>query len=199
MNYTMLRIQKTVQWGNPKIKAIDLRTIYPLTNLYQLQLEETMSVKSYGQFWSNARQQMVNAATPKVLTYTNSGPVKNLSYSGSEIITVGAGVYEFIPSIQIKRITGGTATTADVWVRVNGNNVPDSAIQVAVPGGTTNESFLCFSILLTLNAGDRVEVVFATPDWTATVAEYFAAQTVPPSIYARPAIPSIITTVKQLA
>ena len=196
----MLRCQKQLgQWRNIKTRRLDLRTIYPLYFSPQTQMVSVIaSLKSYGQFWSTIQQQMSSPSTPKTLTYNNSGPFKDMTYSGSQITVQYNGVYEVIPSIQLRRLSGGTATTADVWIRVNGFDLADSAIQTVVPGGSATETFVCFAILLPLNAGDNFEVVFATNDPTNTVVEYFPAFTNPPDPYDRPAVPSIITTVKQL-
>lgn len=197
----MLRCQKQLgQWTNQKTRGLDPRTIYPLYFSYKTQMTSVIaSLKSYGQFWSDARQSMLNAATPKALTYNHSAPFKDMTYAGAQITVQYTGVYEVIPSIQFKRLSGGGATNCDVWLRVNGTDVPDSAIQVVCPQGTTNnEAFCCFAILLSLNAGDNFEVVFATTDYVHTVAETFPALTTPPDPYPRPAIPSIITTVKQI-
>jgi hypothetical protein len=196
----MLRCQKQLgQWRNQKVRPLDLRTIYPLYLEGITQEPMPAFLASYGQFWSNTTQAMANASTPKALTYDLSGPVKNINYSGSEITVISSGVYQLGFSIQFARDTGNASTTCDVWLRVNGTDVPDTATQVVTPQGpTTSEIFMTVPIMLSLSSGQRVEVMFATDDPTNTKAYAFPALTNPPDPFTRPAVPSIITTIIQI-
>ena len=192
----MLRIQKVGQWSNPKEYAVDLRTKYPLSLLALQQTEMPASLFAYGQFWSTTTQSMADASTPKPLTYDDSGPLKNMSYSGSEITVALGGIYQIAFSIQFARSSGNASTKCDAWVRINGTDVPESATQVVTPQGpTTSEIFMTVPIMVTLTAGQKVEIVFATDDYLNTHAYYFPAISTP---YIRPAIPSIITTLMKV-
>jgi hypothetical protein len=135
------------------------------------------------------------ASTPTAITY-NSADVTNgidlVIGSPSQIRVSKTGLYQVQFSIQFDK-TGGGTSQVDVWLRVNGTDVPDSASQVVV-AGTNGETVLTVPQFLTLNALDRIEVVFASTDATMEVAS-FPAITSP---YIRPAIPSIITTVQLL-
>jgi len=135
------------------------------------------------------------ASTPTAITY-NSADVTNgidlVIGSPSQIRVSKTGLYQVQFSIQFDK-TGGGTSQVDVWLRVNGTDVPDSASQVVV-AGTNGETVLTVPYMLNLNALDRIEVVFASTDATMEVAS-FPALTTP---YVRPAIPSIITTVQLL-
>lgn len=196
----MLRTQKVGQWSNPKEYAVDLRTKYPLSLLALQQTEMPASLFAYGQFWSDTDQFMTDANTPKALTYDNSGPLKNVSYSGSEITVALAGIYQVAFSIQFARTTGNASTTCDAWLRINGTDVPDTATQVVTPQGpTTSEIFMTVPVMVTLTAGQKIEVVFATDDYLNTHSAHFPALTNPPDAYNRPAVPSIITTIIKIS
>ena len=192
----MLKVQKVGQWSNPKAYAVDLRTIYPLSLLGSEQTEMPSTLFAYGQFWSTTQQAMANASTPRALTYDDSGPVKNTSYNGSEITVAIGGDYMITFSIQFIRLSGGGETAADAWIRINGNDVPESATRVITPQSSSNtEAFMTVGLMATLQSGSKLEVVFASPDYQNTVAEYIAASSSP---YIRPAIPSIITTLMKV-
>jgi len=135
------------------------------------------------------------ASTPTAITY-NSADVTNgidlVIGSPSQIRVSKAGLYQVQFSIQFDK-TGGGTSQVDVWLRVNGTDVPDSASQVVV-AGTNGETVMTVPQFLNLNALDRIEVVFASTDASMEVAS-FPAITSP---YVRPAVPSIITTVQLL-
>jgi hypothetical protein len=85
----------------------------------------------------------------------------------------------------------------DVWLRKNGTNIPFTGSQTTVIG-PSGEVVLTVPILLQLNANDYIEVIFASAEATMAVTA-FPATTAPPDPYTRPAIPSIITTIKLLS
>lgn len=151
-----------------------------------------------GQFSDTTTQQQGGtgiANTPTPIIY-NSADVTNgidlVIGSPSQIKVSKAGLYQVTFSIQFDK-TGGGTSQVDVWLRVNGNDVPDSASQVVV-AGTNGETVMTVPQFLNLNANDYIEVVFASTDATIVVAS-FPAQTTP---YIRPSVPSIITCVQLL-
>jgi hypothetical protein len=135
------------------------------------------------------------ANTPTPITFTGalvSNGISLVTTPGTEIRVSNAGLYELIFSIQFDK-TGGGVDVADAWIRVNGNDVPSSATQIVV-NGTNGETVMTVNTFLTLNAGDDIEIVFASGDATMIVAS-FPAQASP---YVRPAVPGIIVTIKEL-
>lgn len=135
------------------------------------------------------------ANTPTPITFTGalvSNGISLVTTPGTDIRVSNPGLYELIFSIQFDKTGGGTAA-ADAWVRVNGADVPSSATQIVV-AGTNGETVMTVNTFLTLNGGDDIEIVFASGDATMVVAA-FPAQASP---YVRPAVPSIIVTIKEL-
>jgi len=63
-----------------------------------------------------------------------------------------AGVYKFIPSIQYKSAGNGKFT---VWIKVNGNNVSNTATLLDAPNNT--QGVFTTEFLLELNANDQVQ------------------------------------------
>jgi hypothetical protein len=138
------------------------------------------------------------ASTPTAITYNLADVTNGIDLvigAPSQIRVSKTGLYQVQFSIQFDK-TGGGTSQVDVWLRVNGIDVPDSASQVVV-AGTNGETVMTVPQFLTLNALDRIEVVFASTDATMEVAS-FPAWTTPGDPYDRPAIPSIITTVQLL-
>lgn len=138
------------------------------------------------------------ANSPTAITF-NSADVTNgidlVPGSPSQIRVTKTGLYEFIFSCQLDKSGGGT-DFCDIWLRKNGNDIPYTATQVVV-NGTQGETVMTVPFFLNLNANDYIEVVFASPDSTMAITA-FPAQTAPPDPYTRPAIPSIIATMKLL-
>jgi hypothetical protein len=83
-----------------------------------------------------------------------------------------------------------------VWVRYNGVDAPDTATKVVV-NGTQGETVMTVPFLANLAANTIIELVFASGDATMA-ATAFPAWVTPGDPYNRPAVPSIITTVKSL-
>ena len=157
----------------------------------------TRKVFQNGCFISTTTQTQTGgvANTPTPITFTGavvSNGISLPSTPGTNIRVSQAGTYELIFSIQFDK-TGGGTNTAEAWVRVNGADIPNSASQIVV-AGTNGETIMTINTFLTLNAGDDIQIVFASGDASMVVA-YFPAQASP---YVRPAIPSIIVTIKSL-
>lgn len=135
------------------------------------------------------------AATPTAITF-NTTDVANgitLGTPTSRITVSKTGLYEFIFSGQLDK-SGGGVDICDIWLRKNGTDIPNTASQFAV-NGTQGEVVMCVDFFLQLNANDYIELVFASPDATMSIAA-FPAITSP---YTRPGVPSIIATMKLLS
>jgi hypothetical protein len=134
------------------------------------------------------------ADTPTPITF-NTTDISNgivLGTPTSRITVSKTGLYEFIFSCQLDK-SGGGVDVCDVWLRKNGTDIPNTASQVVV-NGTNGETLATVPFMLNLNANDYIEVVFASSDATMSIAS-FPATTSP---YTRPAVPSIIATMKLL-
>lgn len=138
---------------------------------------------------------VANTPTPIPFQFTDVsngiiviGPLPN-----SQIQVSKTGLYELIFSTQLDKATGGT-DICDIWLRKNGTDMPFSASQYSV-NGTQGETVPCLDFFLDLSANDIIEIVFASPEASMAITA-FAQQFAP---YARPAVPSIIATMKLLS
>lgn len=106
------------------------------------------------------------------------------------------GDYKFSWSIQLDKVGGGVAV-CDIWLRVNGVDVPRSGGQVVV-NGTNGETLPFVEYILPLTAGQYIEVCFASVDPTMAVTS-FPAKVTPADPFDAPAIPSIIANIYRLS
>jgi hypothetical protein len=147
----------------------------------------------YGSFGSTLSQTVTGANQATPITHNVTFQTYGIDFdpaNPSHIRISVSGIYKFSYSVQLDK-TGGGNSTCDLWIAVDGVPVPQSASRCVV-AGQTGETFPYCEYILQLNAGQYVEVIFASPDNTMT-AQHFAA--VPPY----PEVPSIITNVIQIA
>lgn len=143
----------------------------------------------FGQFYDTTTQTAAAANTAYAITYNTtdlSEGVRLRSPSTSEVEIDTEGVYDFQFSVQLDKISGGTARFW-IWFRLNGTDIPNSASEVQIQGNDA-EIFSSANLFLDLKAGDYVELMWAVSDTSVQLQYKPAAAPVP-------AIPSIILTV----
>ena len=148
----------------------------------------------YGAFSDTTSQTPAATNTPYAITMNTTDVVDGV-YLGSptsRIYCPASGIYNFQFSLQLNSSNASLKTIA-IWARINGTNVPNSATQITISGSGT-QLVAAWNFVLTMNAGQYFELVWATNDTTISLF-YSAAQTSP---YARPAIPSVIMTVSEV-
>jgi hypothetical protein len=166
-----------------------------------LTLVNSRPVFQNGCFISSTTQLQTGGAanTPTPITFDSAVVANGVTLLGavptSTIEVSTAGTYELIFSIQFDKSGGGTSPV-DAWVRVNGTDVAETASQTTVQGNN-GETIMTINTFLVLAAADTVEIVFASSDATMAVTA-FPAWVTPGDPYDRPAIPSIIVTMKSL-
>lgn len=159
-----------------------------------------------GLFYVNGTRQQVIAEILALQTTTVSGvntPTailldtityqNGISLDNPGFIVDYTGLYKFNFSIQLDKSGGGTSEV-DFWVKVNGNDVANSASQITIQGNT-GETLGTVSLYLSLSANDKVELWFASID-NSVEAKYFPAWATPGDPYDRPAIPAVIANIE---
>ena len=96
------------------------------------------------------------------------------------------GVYNIAFSAQLDK-TGGGASAVYIWIRVNGQNVSNSATKVVIDG-PNSEIVAAWNWVLTLGAGDYIELAWESSDTDVILAAVAATGNIPE-------IPSVIVTV----
>ena len=148
----------------------------------------------WGSFFSTASQTNPVANVARIMTVNNADVSNNgvsiYGVSGEQIQVTNKGVYNIEFSAQFT-VTSGGGGTVWVWLAING-----AAISY------TNTKFTCdktglvaaWNFMVSLNAGDRFSLYWSSDD-THCELLYEAASGSP----TKPAIPSVIITVQQVA
>lgn len=151
-------------------------------------------IPKYGAFHDTTTQTAV-ANTPTAITYNATDYSDGISIGTptSRVIVNTAGLYNIQFSIQFTN-NNATIDDAAIWLRVNGNNVANTASWGAVPGkhaGTDGSLIMALSIFYQFSANDYFELIWMTVNGTTSIT------TIPASVVAPvyPASPGIILTV----
>ena len=150
----------------------------------------------YGAFESHSDQSAAAANTPYETNFsatTLSHGItlqKNADRINTQIACSKTAVYNFQFSVQFDKSGGTGPGLVWVWARINGEDVPYSASQVRLQN-TSSELVAAWNFLLSMNAGDYFELMWATDDTTCIMSYIAASGDIP-------AIPSVILTVTQV-
>ncbi len=112
---------------------------------------------------------------------------------GSKIYVDRTAIYEWALSVHVHN-ADSQAHSFEFWGRVNGVDIPNSRFIYSVPsshGGTLGAIIPSQNFWLSLNAGQYVQIMWATDDPLVTIA-YHAAEA------GKPVSPSLLLTVKEL-
>ena len=148
------------------------------------------ALASYGSFYDSTTQTaaVVNTAYPMLLGTTAEALGVSI-VSGSRITVASAGTYNLQFSAQLDKASGSSAHI-NIWLRKNGVDVADTSSIVAIQG-TNAESVPAWNFVLTLAAGDYLQLMWSTDDISVQL-------TAVPAIAPSPAIPSVIATITQV-
>ena len=152
-------------------------------------------IPKYGAFHDTTASQTAAANTPTAITYDSTDYSNGVSIGTptSRVVVNTAGLYNIQFSIQFTN-NNATIDDAAVWLRVNGNNVANTASWGAVPGkhaGTDGSLIMALNIFYQFAANDYFELVWMTVNGTTSIT------TIPESLVAPiyPASPGVILTV----
>lgn len=150
----------------------------------------------YGLFEDDATQTFAAADTAYVLNITESEYTYGTSLASNQITVDYAGLYHVTVHADFTN-TSSQIHDANVWLRVNGTDVPHSNAIFGVSdkqGSTVGATPVSTSHPLDLSAGDYIEIVSAVDDTSVSLAAS-AAQTTP---YVRPSAPSLMVEVSMI-
>lgn len=144
----------------------------------------------YGQFSKTTDQVPSAANTADAITWTAALISNGISIGAptSRIVAANAGLYKFSASFQL---TSGSASVKNVWLwyRKNGADIANSALVTSMDSGTAIRA-PSRSLLISLAAGDYVELMWAADDTNVTL------DAIPATAFA-PAAPAALLTVNQ--
>ena len=151
---------------------------------------------NYGQF-SDTTTQSGSANTANSMKFNTTDFSHNVSVvSGSRLTVQNTGLYNIQFSAQLDN-SSNTNELVDIWVAVTGSNVANSNTQVAInkaQAGNFGKVVAAWNYMLPLSASNYVEL-----KWSATGNGIILSATGSASTPTRPAIPSVIATITQIA
>lgn len=144
----------------------------------------------YGQFDKTTDQVPTAANTANAITWTGTLIASGISIGTptSRIVAANAGLYNFSASFQL---TSGSASVKNVWLwfRKNGTDIANSALITSMDSGSAIRA-PSRSVLISLAAGDYVELMWAADDTNVTL------DAVPATAFS-PAAPAALLTINQ--
>ncbi len=145
----------------------------------------------YGSFHDTTVQNVLAADTETTMTLDTTVSSLGISVvTGSQITFANSGIYNIQFSAQLDKVSAGT-DLVDIWLAKNGLNLPNTNTEVTLAGAT--RSVASWNFIVTVVAGDYIEMKWSSPDATAFLASN-TTQVTP----TRPETPSLILTVTQV-
>jgi hypothetical protein len=138
--------------------------------------------------------------TPTLVAWNQGESLNGFTLAAGAATAEYSGIYKITYSLQLVNTATAAEHVAYVWLKVNGTNVARSTTEFTIPKAASVDSYVCAysEVVFTLNAGDYVELYWAT-DKAATAGGtkgiYIYAEPAQTSPYARPAIPSALGSI----
>ena len=151
---------------------------------------------NYGQF-SDTTTQSGSANTAYSMKFNTTDISHYVSVvSGSRLTVANTGIYNLQFSAQLDN-TSNTNEIVDIWVAITGSNVANSNTQVAInkaQAGNSGKLVAAWNYMLPLSASNYVEL-----KWSSSGGGIILHSSGSVSNPTRPAIPSVIATITQIA
>ena len=157
--------------------------------LYLNQVSNAVNApRPYGSFYSNIDQLNPVSNAVNLMTYNQTVDFFNVSIGAinSRVYVAEEAIYNIQFSAQLDK-SGGSASAVYIWLRLNGQNVANSATKVTIDG-PNSEIVAAWNFVLPLAENDYFELAWQSSDTNVFLAEEPASGNVPE-------IPSVILTV----
>ena len=142
----------------------------------------------FGSFYDTTTQTAAVINTAYMVTF-NTTDLSEGIYLGSPTSRIYAdteGVYNFQFSAQLDKTSGGVGVV-DIWYRLNGADVANSATRIRIQGNNA-ETVAAWNFLVRMNAGDYFELAWAVDNTHCQI-------TASPAAAPHPGIPSVLLSV----
>lgn len=190
----------TLATGNATTTTIYDERISPNSKILLVPFSDAAEQDSapFGQFSNNTDQVAPSVGTSAVVTWDTSDFSNGIYLSNSTRVNFrNEGVYSVDFSLQLQNSTNDHQH-ADVWYRVNGTDVTNSASRFGLPPrkstGAPSSVIGFMKLVIDLNAGDYIEIAGAVSDLGVTLETYAADTGIP-----RPSIPAAILSAQYVA
>jgi hypothetical protein len=151
----------------------------------------SVPILHYGAFSDTTLQAITSINTAYAMTFNTTDAANGVSIGSptSRLVVANQGVYNVQFSAQLDKASGGAADVY-IWLRKNGNNVPNTTTTVTLQG-TAARQVAAWNFVIQLEAANYVELMWAADDSDAIILAASAT-----SVW--PAIPSVICTITQV-
>lgn len=147
-----------------------------------------------GSYFSNQTTTLTaNTVTTLTLNNTDANATIYTALSNGSVQVTYPGIYNYQFSAQFEN-SDSQAHDVEVWAKVDGNNVYESATQLTIPsrhGSTNGAAVAAWNFFLVAEANSIFDLVVAANHPDVKVVALPASS----SPFVRPSIPSLITTV----
>ena len=153
------------------------------------------SLFNFGQFYDTTIQSG-SANTAYAMKFNNTDMSSGISIVSSSRITVAnTGIYNLQFSAQLNN-TANTNIVFDIWFAITGSSLPSSNTQVEIDKqpSTFGRNVAAWNILLPLTSSQYAEIYWSCNEASGQL--FYSGSTTGPT---RPAIPSVIATMTQVA
>jgi len=148
---------------------------------------------TYGSFYDTTNQLNPTASTARAININSTSVSSGVSIQSGNRITVDHdGIYNIQFSLQLTKSDSGN-DDADIWLRYNGVDVPNSNGIVTVIGNS-GKAITAWNFVQTMTASSYCQIYWSSADTGLTI---YAVGTQSNPI--RPAVPSIIVTVDKIS
>lgn len=142
----------------------------------------------FGSFYDTTTQTAAAINTAYMVTF-NTTDLSEGIYLGSPTSRIYAdteGVYNFQFSAQLDKTSGGVGVV-DIWYRLNGSDVANSATRIRIQGNNA-ETVAAWNFLVRMKAGDYFELAWSVDNTDCQI-------TASPAAAPHPGIPSVLLSV----
>lgn len=145
----------------------------------------------YGSFSDTTDQSAAAINTPYAVRYNTTDIANGHSIANqSRVVAANSGLYNYQFSLQLVS-TNSSAKEVYIWARKNGIDIPNSSTRISISGNGIY-TVAAWNFIVSMNANDYFELMWATTDVTARI-------DAPPATTFCPATQSVILTVTEAA
>lgn len=148
---------------------------------------------TYAQISSN-EDQRPSGTSPVLITMNQNDELSGIDHSTKNPGDIGikeAGVYVVIAAPQVGRTSGTEERYIDIWLRKNGNDIPNSNVRIVV-GTSGAKDVIVNQTMMSFDSGDVINVMMSVE----TANEGLGIETIHPE--GEPTIPSIIFSMHKI-
>ena len=132
----------------------------------------------YASIHSDTTQKVTAANQETIINTWTANPSYNITINGNQIVFPIPGTYRFSYSVQLATVSGGV-NTAYLYLKKNGTAIANSANYTSLPNNGATDA--AFADIITLNAGDYMQLCLYSADSNMAATAYPATGPVPAS------------------